>query len=295
MDSTEWKIGAVLGRGTSATVRLAIYGGGKDDESIAAKLMAVKSAKSSYSSMLKRERQILEELDGCSQIVHCYGDDLSVNKYGKPVYSIFLEYAPSQSLSDCMKSSKSAFPESQVRRLTLSMLKGLVHIHSKGYVHCDIKPQNILLWSSVEVKIIDFGWARRSGKRSRGTSTIRGTPLYVAPEGPARNVYEKPADIWCLGCTVFEMLTGNPARWVPDNADMPTLLLQIGCGGLMRRIPETISKEGKDFLRMCLLREPERRWTAEMLLNHPFVSSGSAKHRSPPLSRSPCILPPGSC
>ncbi|XP_072983478.1 mitogen-activated protein kinase kinase kinase 20-like [Typha latifolia] len=276
MASAKRKIGAVLGRGTSATVKLAIFDGDHDEESIPTKLMAVKSAKSNYSSMLKRERQILEELDGCSQIVHCYGDDLSDNKYGKPVYSIFLEYAPSQSLFDWMKSSKSAFSESQVRRLTLSMLKGLVHIHSKGYVHCDIKPQNVLLWSSDEVKIIDFGWAKRSGMRSCGTSTIRGTLLYVAPEGPAQNVYEKPSDIWSLGCTVFEMLTGNPARWVPDNADMPMLLLQIGSGGLMRRIPETVSEEGKDFLRMCLLREPERRWTAGMLLNHPFVSSGSA-------------------
>ncbi|XP_072983480.1 mitogen-activated protein kinase kinase kinase 20-like [Typha latifolia] len=273
--SRRWKIGAVLGKGGSSTVRLAMFDDDDNEEPIPAKLMAMKTPKSpSCSYALKREKQILEDLEGCSQIIHCYGDYITADECGRETYSIFLEYAPSGSLFDYMKSTKAAFSESQVRRFTLSMLKGLVHIHSKGYVHCDIKPHNVLIWNSEEVKITDFGLAKRLAERSR--MPLRGTPLYVAPEALDHNEYEEPCDIWALGCTVIEMLTGVPARSLPTKVDLPSMFLMLSRGDLVVKIPETVSEEGKDFLSRCLEDEPAKRWTARMLLRHPFVSAGLA-------------------
>ncbi|GAB4857099.1 hypothetical protein Ancab_015011 [Ancistrocladus abbreviatus] len=79
------------------------------------------------------------------------------------------------------------FTESDVRRHTNSILRGLCFIHKKGFAHCDIKLQNILLFENGAAKIADFGLARRvAGEKKRekrdGGFVFRGTPLYMSPE-----------------------------------------------------------------------------------------------------------------
>ncbi|CAI9110182.1 OLC1v1010161C1 [Oldenlandia corymbosa var. corymbosa] len=267
----EWVRGEILGHGSFASVSLAkptSQSGGNSP-------MAVKSCSASNPASLINEKSILDEFKDCPDIIQCYGDSYSF-EHGEKLYNLFLEYASGGALANKVKSScDQRLPECEVRRYAKGILRGLNCIHKSGYVHCDIKLQNILLTQEGEVKIADFGLAKKvsNGKGKKLGCELRGTPLYMSPEMVAGGDQSSPADIWALGCVVAEMVTGIPA-WGSSN-DLAGLLMRIGVGEQVPEVPGNLSEEGKDFLRKCFVKDPQLRWTAEMLLNHPFVSSSS--------------------
>ncbi|KAF5736155.1 mitogen-activated protein kinase kinase kinase YODA-like [Tripterygium wilfordii] len=264
----EWVRGEAIGHGSFATVHLAKSSSSSYQYP---SVMAVKSCDVVDSDSLKNEKEVLGVLRNCPQIIRCYGDDYSTEN-GERLYNLFLEYANRGSLANQLKKAGGCLPESDVRHYTRSILQGLQHIHSSGFAHCDIKLQNLLLFDNGAVKIADFGLAKKSGeKQSRGQ--IRGTPLYLSPESVNENEYESPADVWALGCAVVEMVTGKNAWNCGPEANVFKLLIRIGTGDELPVIPDELSEEGKDFLGKCFVKDHRERWTAEMLLNHPFVAA----------------------
>lgn len=263
----DWFRGEKLGHGSFAQVNLAIPRG---RSSTLLPLMAVKSCGVSLSSSLINEKSILEELKDCPEIIRCYGGSYSCEN-GEKLYNVLLEYASGGSIADKLKySGDRALPETDVRQYTKALLKGLRYIHKFGYVHCDIKLQNILLCSDGGVRIADFGLAKRVGGGGAAAGCeLRGTPMYMSPEMVAGSEQGFPADVWALGCVVAEMVSGSPA-W--SCSDVAALLMKIGVGEEVPEIPGVLSAEGKDFLQKCFVKDPNQRWTAEMLLDHPFVS-----------------------
>uniref|UniRef100_A0A6N2ME74 Protein kinase domain-containing protein n=1 Tax=Salix viminalis TaxID=40686 RepID=A0A6N2ME74_SALVM len=264
----EWVRGGCLGYGSSSIVHLATT---KKPSSSYPAVMAVKSCNQPDTTLLKNEREILNEIGFCPEIIQCFGDCQTIDEDNERVYSLLLEYARGGSLSYHLKKSGGCLQESDVKGYTRSILKGLRHIHSKGFVHCDMKLDNMLLFENGEVKIADFGLAKRAGAK-QGRVEIRGTPLYMAPESVNNNEYESGVDIWALGCAIVEMVTGKPAWNSKPGTNMFVLLIRIGEGDELPVMPEELSPEGKDFLSKCLVKDPTQRWTAEMLLEHPFVA-----------------------
>ncbi|CAH8382273.1 unnamed protein product [Eruca vesicaria subsp. sativa] len=255
----EWVRGETIGHGTFSTVSLATPSNIKHSGEFPS-LMAVKSSNSYGGAAIAYEKTVLDSLGDCPEIVRCYGEDQTVEN-GEKLHNLLLEYASRGSLASQLNGE--GLPESTVRRHTGSVLRGLRHIHSKGFAHCDIKLGNILLFGDGAVKIADFGLARDLTASKDGVE-IRGTPLYMAPESVNDNEYGAAADVWALGCAVVEMFSGETAWSVDEGSHFMSEELP--------KIPEELSEEGKDFLRKCFVRNPEKRWTAEMLLNHPFVA-----------------------
>lgn len=270
-----WVRGGAIGRGSFATVSLAVSGAGEDRFP---PLMAVKSCGVDESATLQNERQVLSRLGDCPEVIRCYGADYSCEG-GRKLYNVLLEYAAGGCLANRVRDF-GALAESDVRRYTRSILKGLDYIHGAGFVHCDVKLQNLLLCSSSSdsvfcAKIGDFGLARKvenvAGRKGLGLG-FRGTPLYMAPECLSGEEHTAAADIWALGCAVVEMASGKSAwKWQPGT-DGNAMLFRIWNGKESPEVPSELSEEGKDFIQKCFLRDPTKRWTAEMLLNHPFVA-----------------------
>ncbi|CBI27711.3 unnamed protein product, partial [Vitis vinifera] len=226
-------------------------GGGGGSDSVLTNF-AVKSAEVSMSSSLRRETKILWDLKLSPHVVQSHGDEMTQSRFdNRTYYNILMEFCEGGSLAKWIKKlGNPGLSEYHVRLFARDMVLGLVHVHSRGYVHCDIKPSNILLardGDGYTAKIADFGLAKRVAAHPNGEEdddelgAVRGTYRYMAPETVSHRVQDQYADIWALGCTVLEMMTGKPL-------------------------------DGKDFLERCLVRSLRSRWSAEMLIHHPFLS-----------------------
>ncbi|VVA28442.1 PREDICTED: mitogen-activated kinase [Prunus dulcis] len=251
-----WSRGKLIGKGSYGFVFLATPRKPTKDEHSRGMLnlremMAVKSAKVSASESIKHESDVLLEIKGCPVIIERLGEETTATDKGDMVYNLY----------------------------TRSILEGIQHIHKYDYVHCDLKPDNILLvpttttssgGTSFVAKIADFGLAK---KTKVNYSRWRGTPRYLSPEAFINNKQDQSSDIWSLGCIVFEMLTGK-SPWDLKPGYNPNNLPDVLMFDHLRtcKLPTGISDMARDFLKSCLAMNSRERLTAESLLSHPFVA-----------------------
>ncbi|KAM7475837.1 hypothetical protein LguiB_023080 [Lonicera macranthoides] len=280
-----WNRGTMIGKGGSGSVFMATLKNPMSKYACFPSIMAVKSAEVSLSASLQNEREVLYNVIGCPNVIRCFGDETTIGMNEEMIYNLLLEYGSGGTLADLIKKSEgNGLAECDVRQYTRSILRGLNHIHACGYVHCDLKPQNILLVRSYNksggvgtefrAKIADLGLAKRdkqNKKRKIGDPYWNGTPMYMSPEAVVDRVQKPPSDIWALGCIVLEMLTGKSPWEGKQDLSAKEFLRQISEGNELPNIPDEISKEGKSFLKGCFVRKVKCRFTAEMLLSHPFV------------------------
>uniref|UniRef100_A0A668ARP3 Serine/threonine-protein kinase n=1 Tax=Myripristis murdjan TaxID=586833 RepID=A0A668ARP3_9TELE len=170
---------------------------------------------------------------------------------------------------------KMRFPtkqESQLRNevAILQILVALRHLHFKNIVHCDLKPENVLLASAEpfpQVKLCDFGFARIIGEKSFRRSVV-GTPAYLAPEVLRSKGYNRSLDMWSVGVIVYVSLSGT----FPFNED-EDINDQIQNAAFM--YPPTpwkdISAEATDLINNLLQVKMRKRYSVDKSLSHPWL------------------------
>jgi len=124
---------------------------------------------------------------------------------------IIMEYVEGNSLEYVIKNIVGAFPEARAGKIFEQILNAFSFAHSRGIIHRDIKPSNILLQSDDVPKILDFGIAKiiQGDLSLTKTGTRLGTVFYMSPEQIMGNPLDARTDIYSLGVTLFEMLTGK--------------------------------------------------------------------------------------
>ncbi|KAI4326237.1 hypothetical protein MLD38_031570 [Melastoma candidum] len=186
-------------------------------------------------------------------------------------YNLLLENASGGTLADFIKKHRGVgLPEDEARQYAWFILWGIHHVHKNRYVHCNIRPENIVLVPYVTrqsqfmliPKTANFGLTKRaySNKRLPPVSSKREMPC-MAPEVVKANQQEPPSDIWAFGCVVYEMLTGVSPR------------SSKVAGGSIPKISRVTSVSGQSFLSKCFRRNDLSRFTAEGLFREDFVSA----------------------
>jgi len=200
--------------------------------------------------------------------------NMGVDRKQCPYY--VMDWLPGISLADRIRAS-GAISLSEALPVFLQICQGLECAHRNGIIHRDIKPANIMLVptdkGALQVKIVDFGMARLTNKEDENKQALTalgevfGSPLYMSPEQTLGKNVDARSDIYSLGCTLFEALTGVvPFRgrsametmFMHQEADLPTL---ASCK------PDTeYGDQIEALVARCLLKDQTRRYqsVAEM-------------------------------
>ncbi|MED6191452.1 hypothetical protein PIB30_000552 [Stylosanthes scabra] len=278
---SRWKKGKLLGRGTFGHVYL-----GFDSES--GEMCAMKEVTLFADDARSREsaQQLQQEIVLLSQLQHpnivrYYGSETVEDK----LY-IYLEYVAGGSIYKLLR-EYGQLGENAIRNYTRQILLGLAYLHAKNTVHRDIKGANILVDPNGWIKLADFGMAKHITAESCPFS-LKGSPHWMAPEVVNNsNECNLAVDIWSLGCTVLEMATTKPP-W--SQLEGVAAIFKIILLEKLPEAPDHLSEEGKDFVRLCLQRNPKDRPSAAQLLEHPFVKKATPERTI--LTAHPSEAPP---
>jgi serine/threonine protein kinase len=229
--------------------------------------VAVKVLRESFASdpaflaRFQREARAAANLDH-SNIVTVY----DVGQDGDRHY-IVMEYVDGQDLKTLIR-RKGRLHVDEALDIAIQVSAGVGHAHKAGIVHCDIKPQNVLVTNDGRAKVADFGIARALSESGVTESeTVWGSPLYFSPEQAAGAPPSPASDVYSIGVVIYEMLTGTP----PFQAERPAALALMH----MREIPQSLTLQNPQvpsqlerIVYQVLSKEPAARYRTAGQLAH---------------------------
>ncbi|KAK3954566.1 hypothetical protein QBC32DRAFT_255261 [Pseudoneurospora amorphoporcata] len=278
-----WQLGKQLGKGASASVRLARHR--TTHQLVAIKIVAKCTAHvTQATSMVNLERvdyrKSSTSADGVRRMPLAIEREVAILKLiqhpniiklhdiwenRQDIYLV-TEYVEKGDLFDFINWNGSLNEEEAIFYYR-QIMSALEYCHSFNICHRDLKPENILLKADGQIKIADFGMAALHQEPSHHLKTACGSPHYAAPELLKHQPYKGSAvDIWAMGCILFAMLAG---RLPFDDSNMDIMLQKARRGHY--KMPSNLSREAKDLIRKILVVNPLQRITMKQMWRHPLI------------------------
>ena len=222
-----------------------------------------------YYKTAQEETSLMRLVNNSNYILKYYG-----SYFSRKTNSLWLilEYCESGSIVDLMLAMDRTYNEIELATIIKMVLEGLILLHKKKLIHRDIKGANILLSSDGYAKLGDFGVGVEMVNDKFRTSK-KGSPYWMSPQVVLKKDYDTKTDIWSLGITCLELINGEP----PYSEMKPNKVMEIiGKNQDFDEILQatnntTLSDDLKNFLKLCLIAEQEKRATADELIKHPFI------------------------
>ncbi|XP_004631567.1 STE20-like serine/threonine-protein kinase isoform X2 [Octodon degus] len=193
---------------------------------------------------------------------------------------ILIEFCAGGAVDAVMLELERPLTESQIQVVCKQTLEALSYLHDNKIIHRDLKAGNILFTLDGDIKLADFGVSAKNTRTIQRRDSFIGTPYWMAPEvvmceTSKDRPYDYKADVWSLGITLIEMAEIEPPH---HELNPMRVLLKIA-----KSEPPTLAQPSrwssnfKDFLKKCLEKNVDARWTTSQLLQHPFVTIDSNK------------------
>jgi serine/threonine-protein kinase len=247
------------------------------------------STDKSFVDRFRREAQAAANLSHPNIVsLYDYGSDGDAN-------FIVMEFIDGKSLGDVIKDEGPLLPE-RAAEIAADVAKALERAHNAGLVHRDVKPNNIMLTSSGQTKVTDFGIVRALGsdaeQQMTQTGMVIGTAAYLSPEQAQGNAVDARSDVYALGIVLYEMLTGD----TPFSGDTPLAIAYKH----VREMPEPPSTVNPDVpseldsvTMKALAKNPDNRYdtAAEMREDLERFLSGQKVTATPLMAASTTVAP----
>lgn len=258
---TLYQLGNCIGKGQYGIVFRALQLA--TGQFVAVKRVDVEGVPAREVSQFMREVELLRRLNHPG-IVRYIGMSRSEKSL-----DIVLEYVEGGSLLSALKSF-GPLNERLAASYCARILDSLSYLHQQDVVHCDLKAANILTTKTGNVKLTDFGVSLNMRAMDTSRNKVAGSPNWMAPEVIELKGITPFADIWSLGCTAIELVTGRPPFAELDNS--LAVMYQVVEGTMP--MPTGLSDEFDDFLRQCFRKTPTERPSAIQLADHPWIKAG---------------------
>ncbi len=210
-----YELGELLGRGGMAEVR-------KGTDTRLGRVVAVKrlrtdlASDATFQARFRREAQSSASLNHPSIVaVYDTGEEWSEAGAGQEGVAqpyIVMEYVAGRTLRDIIREGRKILPE-RALEISSGVLSALDYSHRAGIIHRDIKPGNVMLTPSGDVKVMDFGIARAisdAASTMTQTAAVVGTAQYLSPEQARGETVDSRSDVYSAGCLLYELLVGRP-------------------------------------------------------------------------------------
>ncbi|MFC5176252.1 Stk1 family PASTA domain-containing Ser/Thr kinase [Nocardioides taihuensis] len=166
-----------------------------------------------FQARFRREAQSSASLNHPAIVaVYDTGEETATDGTGVAQPYIVMEYVAGRTLRDIIREGRKILPE-RALEITSGVLSALDYSHRAGIIHRDIKPGNVMLTPSGDVKVMDFGIARAMSDASSTmtqTAAVVGTAQYLSPEQARGENVDSRSDVYSAGCLLYELLTGRP-------------------------------------------------------------------------------------
>lgn len=253
---------------------------------VAVKQIRLPSDAPSSSGIVKsvqREVDIMARLPSHPNCVKYLG-----SKKSERHVSIFMEYVSGGTIETLLK-QYGAFTEATMRRYAQMILEGLLHLHSNGIIHQDIKGGNVLVDEQGRVaKIADFGCCKDLAKMTCSLRTA-GTPLWMAPEVCSQGKADYRSDVWSFGCLLLEMVKDDHLPWsnFSSSTSIYAVMYAIASAKEPPEIPSHLSDAARRFIRRCLVIDSTQRASVYELLQDAFLMVPLSVSANPLSQRAP--------